>query len=119
MSLPTESREEAIKRLNEQAAALKDRADPPVPDYGGKAVGYGYRLMGEMFGGLVVGLGLGWGFDLLVGTMPWGLIVGTLLGFGMSIWLALRSARKMSVQATKEFGPARDLPDEVDDEKDF
>jgi len=119
MSLPPESREETIKRLNAQADALKARADPPVPDYGGKAVSYGYRLMGEMFGGLVVGLGLGWGFDLVVGTMPWGIIVGTLIGFGLSIWLALRSARKMSAQATREMGPARDLPDEIDDERNF
>ena len=119
MSPKTESREEAIKRLNEQADALRARANPTPPDYGAKAAGYGYRLMGEMFGGLVVGLGLGWGFDLLVGSMPWGIIAGTLIGFGISIWLALRSARKMSVRAAKEFGPPRDLPDEVDEERNF
>lgn len=116
MSLPPESREEAIKRLNEQADALKTRAVPPVSDYGAKAAGYGYRLMGEMIGGLAIGLGLGWGFDLLVGTMPAGIIAGTLIGFGLSIWLALRSARKLSAKAARELGPPRDLPDEVESE---
>jgi ATP synthase protein I len=119
MSLPPESREKAIARLNEQADALMARANPTPPDFGANAVGYGYRLMGEMIGGLVVGLGLGWGFDLVVGTMPWGIIAGTLIGFGISIWLALRSARKMSAKAAREFGPPRDLPDEVEDERNF
>lgn len=119
MSPKTQSREEAIKRLNEQADALKARATPPPPDYGAKAVGYGYKLMGEMIGGVAVGLGLGWAFDFLVGSMPWGIIAGTLIGFGMSIWLALRSARKMSVEAARELGPARDLPDEVDEDRNF
>ena len=120
MSPTMESREEAIKRLNEQVDALKERAVPTPPDYGANAAGYGYRLMGEMIGGLAVGLGLGWGFDLLVGTMPWGIIAGTLIGFGISIWLAVRSARKMSAIALKEMGPPQDLPDdEIEDERNF
>ncbi len=118
MSLEPESREEAIARLSRQADALQARAETPPPDYGAKAAGYGYRLMGEMIGGLAVGLGLGWGFDLLVGTLPAGIIVGTLAGFGISIWLALRSARKMRAEVEREFGPARDLPDEIEDERD-
>jgi len=120
MSLPPESREEAIKRLNEQAEALQARAVPTPPDYGAKAAGYGYRLMGEMIGGLAVGMGLGWGFDLLVGSMPWGLIAGTLIGFGLSIWLALRSARKLGAAALRDLGPPQDLPDdEAEDERDL
>ena len=117
MSPMEESREEAIGRLNAQADSLQARATPPPPEYGGAAVGYGYRIMAEMLGGVFVGLGLGWGFDILVGSMPWGIIVGTLLGFGLSIWLAVHSARKLSARALKEFGPARDLPDEPDEDE--
>jgi ATP synthase protein I len=97
-----ETREETIKRL--------------TAPYGGAAVGYGYRIMAEMLGGVFVGLGLGWGFDLVVGSMPWGIIAGTLLGFGVSIWLAVHSAKKLSARALKEFGPPRDLPDDADED---
>ncbi|QTN19070.1 AtpZ/AtpI family protein [Brevundimonas sp. AJA228-03] len=115
MSLPTESREEAIKRLNAQADSLKARATPAPTQYGEAAAGYGYRIMAEMIGGVLVGLGLGWGFDAFVGSRPWGTIVGTLLGFGVSIWLAVHSAKKLSARALSEFGPPRDLPDEPDE----
>ena len=118
MSPDPESREEAIRRLNAEAESLQARATPPPPEYGGKAVGYGYRLMAEMIGGVLVGLALGWGFDLWVGSAPWGMIVGVLLGFGVSIWMAVTSARKLSARALKEFGPPRDLPDEPDEDED-
>src|SRR5690606_33895711 len=118
MSLPPESREEAIKRLNEQAESLQARATPPPPDYGGKAASYGYRLLAEMIGGVLVGLAMGWGFDLWVGTMPWGMIVGVLVGFGVSIWMAVHSARKFRARALKEFGPPKDLPEEPDEDED-
>lgn len=118
MSPDEETRAEAIRRLNAQADALKARATPKPPEYGGAAVGYGYRIMAEMIGGVFVGLGLGWGFDLLAGTLPWGLIVGTLLGFGLSIWLAVHSAKTLSARALKEYGPPKDLPDEPDETED-
>lgn len=112
-----ETRDETLKRLNAQADSLKARAIPEPPPYGGAAAGYGYRIMAEMLGGVFVGLGLGWGFDLMVGSMPWGIIVGTLLGFGVSIWLAVQSAKKLSARALKEFGPPRDLPDDADEDE--
>lgn len=112
-----ETRAETIKRLNAQADSLKARATPEPPAYGGAAVGYGYRIMAEMIGGVLVGVALGWGFDLVVGTAPWGIILGTLLGFGISIWLAVNTARNLRVRALKEFGPPRDLPDEPDEDE--
>jgi ATP synthase protein I len=112
-----ETREETIKRLTAQADSLRARAIPEPPQYGGAAVGYGYRIMAEMLGGVFVGLGLGWGFDLVVGSMPWGIIAGTLLGFGVSIWLAVHSAKKLSARALKEYGPPRDLPDDADEDE--
>lgn len=117
MSQEPESREEAIARLQKSASDLEMRATPPPPDYGGQAVGYGYRLLAELLGGVLVGLGLGWCFDLFVGTLPWGMIVGTVAGFGVSVWLAVHTARKLSARALQEFGPARDLPEDADEEE--
>jgi ATP synthase protein I len=39
----------------------------------------------------VVGAGLGWGFDRLLGTSPWGLIVLTLLGFAAGVYNMMRA----------------------------
>lgn len=118
MSLEPESREEAIARLNRSASDLEARALPEPPDYGGKAVGYGYRLLAELLGGVLVGLGIGWCVDLFARTAPWGMIVGTVLGFGVSVWLAVHTARKLSARALQEFGPPRDLPEDADEEED-
>ena len=113
-----ETRDEVIKRLNAEAESLQARATPKPPGHGGAAVGYGYRLMAGMTGGGLVGLALGWGVDLLVGSAPWGMIVGVLVGFGVSIWMAVTSAKKLSARALKEFGPPQDLPDEPDEDDD-
>ena len=41
----------------------------------------GFRLSSELVAGVVVGAGIGWGFDRLLSTSPSGLIVFLLLGF--------------------------------------
>lgn len=116
MPRPEETRAEALKRLDARADELEARATRTPPDYGFKAAGYGYRLLAEMLGGVAVGLVTGLVVDGFAGTAPWGTIAGTLLGFGVSIWLALRSARRLSERMTEEAGPPRDLP--FDDEED-
>jgi len=87
-----------------------------VRDYGSKAAGYGYRLMGVLIGGVFVGLGFGAGADVVLKTAPWGMIIGVLVGFGVSIWMAVRSAQRMTAEAAKEWGPPKDLPFDDEDE---
>jgi ATP synthase protein I len=116
MSRPEETREEALRRLDERANALEKRTTRTTPDYGAQAAEGAYRLMAELIGGVLVGLGLGAGFDFLVKSAPWGMIVGVLTGFAISIWIAVRSAQRMSARAAKEWGPPQDLPPEDDEE---
>lgn len=113
-----DDRAEALRSLEERASALTARTAHEPPDYGSKAVGYGYRLMAVLIGGVFVGVGFGAGADVLFGTAPWGMIVGVLLGFGVSVWMAVRSARKMTAEAEREWGPPRDLPLDEDEEED-
>ena len=101
MSRPDDSREEALRRLDERADALEARSARPAADYGGQAVGQAYTLLGLLLGGPAVGLALGFGVDAIAGTAPWGIIVGVLLGFGMAIYMALGSARRLSARAPK------------------
>lgn len=116
MPHPENSRDEAIRRLDERAAALQQRTTQAPRDYGSKAAGYGYRLMGVLIGGVFVGLGFGAGADVVFKTAPWGMIIGVLVGFGVSIWMAVRSAQRMTAEAAREWGPPKDLP--FDDEDD-
>jgi len=101
MSLPPESREEAIKRLNVSASALETRTAPPTSEHlAGMAVtSQAYKIIAELIGGVLVGLALGFVVDRLAGTTPWGLIGGVLLGFALSIWMARRTAERLMAQA--------------------
>jgi len=114
MSQPVD--EEALRRLDERADALQARTARPPQDYGGQAVGNGYRLLGTLTGGILVGLAAGFVLDALAGTKPWGTIAGVLLGFGVSVFLTVRSAQRMSSEWTKEQGPAKPVPFDDEDE---
>ena len=116
MPEPDETRDETIKRLEAQAEALRARTATTPQDYGVKAAGYGYRLLGVLLGGLFVGIAIGAGADALLRTAPWGMICGVLVGFVVSIWMAVRSAQRMQAEAAQEWGPVKDLP--PDDEED-
>ena len=110
MTPPEETREEAIRRLEQRAGALEARTTQTPRDYGAQASGFGYRLLGLLLGGVFVGLGFGFAIDAVAKTRPFGMIAGVLVGFGVSVWLAVRSARRMSDEAAREWGPPKDLP---------
>jgi ATP synthase protein I len=118
MSPPEETRDEAIRRLEQRAGALEARTtQTPRDEHGSNAAGYGYRLLGVLMGGVFVGLGFGFAIDWVAGTGPWGTIIGVLAGFAVSIWMAVRSARMMSAEFAKTWGPPKDLDpdDDADD----
>ena len=101
MSLPPESREEAIKRLAESASDLEARTAPPLSHEaaGQAAAGQAWKIIADLFGGVFVGLALGFGVDHFAGTSPVGLIGGVLLGFGVSVWMAWRTAQRIMAEA--------------------
>jgi ATP synthase protein I len=70
-------------------------------------MGIAYRLSVEMVAGLVVGGGVGWGFDLLFGTKPWFLVVFFLLGAAAGMLNAVRAARAIQAEADRAEEEAR------------
>ncbi len=121
MSPSDPSRDEALRRLDERADALEARtARPAAAHQGGHAANQAYRILGDLFGGVIVGLALGFGADRLFGSAPWGLITGVLLGFAVSVWMARRTANRLMAQAKAEEaargGPPPPVP--FDDEED-
>ncbi|WP_427449801.1 AtpZ/AtpI family protein [Litorimonas sp. WD9-15] len=69
----------------------------------------------ELVVSVMVGLGLGYGFDRLVGSTPWGLLVGLGLGFAAGIKTVLISADKMAEQSAG-IPKGDDMPDDIEDE---
>ena len=101
MSPMKESREEAIKRLHESASKLEARTTTEkfVDAAAQKVVSQAYRIIAELIGGVLIGLGVGVGVDRLFGTAPYGVLVGVLLGFGLSVYLARRTANRLMAEA--------------------
>ena len=118
MPPPDEKRDEAIRRLQQRAGALEARTAQKQPrDLGAQAHSYGYRLLGLLLGGVAVGLGFGWAIDVVAKTGPFGMIIGVLGGFGVSVWMAVRTAQRMSAEVAQEWGPPTDLgPDDGEDD---
>ena len=120
MSTPRESREEAIKRLNDRASTLEASTAPKTSEHlAAQAVSsQAYKIIAELLGGVFLGLGLGFGADRLFGTNPWGLIGGVLLGFALSIYMARRTANRLMAQAKASGLEPRSIPfDDEDDEE--
>lgn len=101
MDRPGEPREEALKRLDDRLDAFAEGQKRKPMSFGAHDSSAGYRLIGELIGGVLGGLGLGWVVDQLAHTNPWGLIVGTLGGTGAAIYAIARSAGKMADAAPK------------------
>lgn len=88
-----------LQRLGEGLGQARERRGPPSGDDAGgdraaTASGYarGLRLSSELVGGVLLGAGLGWLVDRLLGISPWGFIVFVLLGFVAGVLNVMRSA---------------------------
>ena len=118
MAKPHEPREEALKRLDERLDALAEQQTRKPMRFDSEGSGAGYRLIGELIGGVLGGLGLGWIVDRIAGTSPWGSLIGLLLGAGVAVFAVARSAGKMSAAAQAKGGApaaAASLDEDDDD----
>lgn len=80
---------EALERRKAEAAEAAGRASGPSS---AGAMALGMRAMSELVAAVMVGAGLGWGLDALVGSQPWGLIAGLGLGAAAGFWGVYRLA---------------------------
>src|SRR5262244_4590824 len=68
----------------------------PRPTADPSAIARGFRLSIELVAGVLVGAGIGWLLDRLLGISPWGLTVFLLLGFAAGVLNVMRSAGLMA-----------------------
>jgi ATP synthase protein I len=110
---PPPERDEALKRLDERIDAMAASNVRKVRhvETGAEA---GYKVVGELFGGIIGGLGLGWTLDRFAGTTPWGLIGGVVIGMTTSILLIVRSSER--TQKTRTAEPPKGLGDPRQDD---
>jgi ATP synthase protein I len=118
MPKPDETSHGALKSLDKQLDAFEaSRATKPSSSLMGMgdSASDGFRLLGQLLGGVFGGLGLGWLVDHFAGTSPLGVVAGLLIGAGLSIYAAVRTATAMSAKAAAK-GPI--APAVIDDDDD-
>lgn len=116
MPKPDEPRDEALKRLDQRLDAFTAGREKKNAYQGAGSASDGYRLLAELIGGILGGLGFGWVFDQVVHTSPLGMICGLLIGLVVSVFVIVRQAGVMAAKASKEAGPAHSVPFDDDNE---
>ena len=66
----------------------------------GADMGRGMRVASELLAALLVGAGLGWGFDAMFATKPWALLAGTGLGFAAGMLNTMRALEEIDRDAS-------------------
>ena len=124
MSEPRPPTDDRLRDLSRRADALeRSTARAPVAAGAshGAAANQAYRIIGDLVGGVVVGLALGFGLDRLAPmlgfrTAPAGLLTGVLAGFAVSVWMAKRTADRLVAQARIDNPNPPSVPDDGDED---
>ncbi|HUZ14540.1 MAG TPA: AtpZ/AtpI family protein [Caulobacteraceae bacterium] len=93
MPQPDDDSREALKRLDDRLKAFRPDETPLAGAASAeRGVGDAYRLLGEVLGGILGGIGLGWVVDHFAHTTPFGMVIGLLLGTAAAAYAAMHSA---------------------------
>lgn len=95
------------KRLAELGNRLqKARGNREVPKQQGpqSQMGVAFRLVADLLAGVIVGGGIGWALDRVLGTSPVLLIVMFLLGVAAGMRNLMRTAREMNQRQDRPGG---------------
>ncbi len=95
---------ERMHKLGTRLEDFKSRTAPEKPHQETKysQANMGWRMVTELVAGLLIGFGLGYGFDLLLGTLPIMLVVFTLLGLAAGIKTMMRTAQELETKTEAE-----------------
>lgn len=115
MPQPDDRPEEALSRLNEELQAFEAARARRASSEASRSIGEGYRLLAELIGGVLGGVGIGWLVDQLAHTAPWGIAIGVSLGAGVSVFMAARTAVRMGKSAMEKAPPPQAVPFDEED----
>ena len=85
-----------LEALEKRIAAAKGPEKPPRAESHESQASLGWRMVIELVTGLLVGFGMGYGLDRLLGTLPIFLVIFTLLGFAAGVRVMMKSAAEFS-----------------------
>jgi ATP synthase protein I len=104
-----------LRRLDERLTAF-DTGRRKARTGAGFEAADGYRLLGQMLGGMFGGTGLGWLLDRFAHTSPFGVVGGLLIGTTLAVVTTIRTANRMSARAQTTLPPAPPAPTQDDDD---
>ena len=116
MPHPNDPPDEALKSLDQRLGAAEAAQARKVSGDTHAAMAQGYRFVGEVVGGVLGGVGLGWLLDRFAHTQPWGVVGGLLIGTGFSIFTAVTAAARASKTELDALGPLPSAPDDEDED---
>ena len=103
--------------LDQRLAAAEAEQARRVSGDSHAAMAQGYRFLGEVVGGVLMGAALGWAFDNFVTHKPpLGLVIGLFGGAGLSIFAAVRTAARAQKEESEKAGPLPSVPDDEDED---
>ena len=98
--METEPDKRRLEELDARINALKDTQTPkPEAEEHYSMAQQGWRMVTELVSGLLIGVGLGYGLDVLFGTLPIFLVVFTLLGFVAGVNVMIRTSKEIQTEA--------------------
>lgn len=103
-----------LRALEARLAKAKDQA-PDQQSSTAKGFSQGevaWRMLIELMTGMFLGVGLGYGLDVLFGTLPIFLVIFSLFGFAAGIRTMLGSARQLAQKAEDRTEQDRAAQDE-------
>ena len=88
------STDDELKNLDDRLKAAEARQRKTVDASAEVGTNQGLQVLGELVGGILGGLGLGWAVDhYLWHAKPLGMIIGVLLGMVASIYLIVKRSQ--------------------------
>ncbi len=115
MPQPDDRPGEALNRLGEELKAFEAARARSASSEASRGIGEGYRLLAELIGGVLGGVGFGWLVDRLAHTAPWGVAIGVAVGAGISVFMVARTAARMGQSAVAKAPPAEAVPFDEED----
>lgn len=90
-----------LRALEAKLAKVKGQAAPEKAETvkGFSQGEVAWRMVIELVTGMILGVGIGYGLDVLFGTLPVFLIIFSLLGFAAGVKTMLGSARQLAKTA--------------------
>lgn len=117
MPHPNDPPDEALRSLDQRLGAAEAAQARKVSGETHTAMAQGYRFVGEVVGGVLGGVGLGWLLDHFAHTQPWGMVGGLLIGAGASIFTVVSAAARANKIALERQAPAAPgVPDDEDED---